>query len=437
MREKLLKIAKILTIIFMSLTFLAVFLPDGFVVGVLKLTFRANVFELLIRWFSYVSFLVLPIAIFFNRPTFKKIAIYFSLPVLIVRLFMFPQMLEMFTSDVVSGLVNMKILPEFVKEFMSNGVFRSLLFFAIAISELLVIGYIIYDDWKVLKFKKNEILPFILVLITSIFAIMPIYTLETLFNTRTDIIFERFSIYHLAWALFLVLEGVVLYLIFRKKSEEDRYILVLLMSLCLLIQYNQLFSTLNEITIERLPFMLCNVAAYITVISIAFKVRGLFIFNILVNVLGGIIAFIVCDVEKIGLFAFDNLHYITEHNNVILIPILSLALGVFKPIEKKDYKTFVIYFSVYFIIVFIFGTMFNAIGTALNDKEYYYCNYIYLFDPETAGELIPFTKVFYDVNFTIGDAIFYPIVQPAIYLIFIGIGTLTFFILKKKDVKKN
>ena len=431
MREKFNKIAKILTVIFMSLTFLTVFLPDEFVVGVLKLGYRADVFQCLVRWFSYVGFIVLPVAVFFNRPIFKKIAIYFCLPVLIIQLFLFPELLKMYTSDLSSGLVNMRILPDMIKEFMRNGVFRSVLFFSISLSELAVIGYLIYDDWQVIKFKKTEIIPFVIILISCIFSIMPIYVPETLFNTRTDILFERFTIWHILWILWIVIEGVVLALIFRKKSEEDKYLLVLIMSLCLLIQYNQFFGTLEEITIERLPLMLCNVAAYITVISIAFKVRGLFIFNILVNVVGGIIALIVCDVEKLGLFATDNLHYITEHTNVILIPILSLVLGVFKPLRKEDYKTFIIYFSIYFVIVFIAGTIFNAIGEALNDEAYYYCNYMYLFDPEVAGELIPITKVFFEVNFSLGDAIFYPIVQPAIYLIFIGIGTLSFFVIKK------
>ena len=181
--------------------------------------------------------------------------------------------------------------------------------------------------------------------------------------------------------------------------------------------------------------MLCNVAAIVTVISIAFKNKGIYLFNILINVVGGIIALIVLDVETpngiMGILSKDNMHYIFEHNNVILIPILCLVLRVFTPFEKKDYKTFITYFTIYFVFVFVVGTIFNALGKMNNEVEYYYCNYMYLFDKETAAALIPFTAGLFDINFEIGYATFYPIVQPAIYLLFVGLGTGMFFLLKK------
>jgi hypothetical protein len=56
---------------------------------------------------------------------------------------------------------------------------------------------------------------------------------------------------------------------------------------------------------------------------------------------------------------------------------------------------------------------------------------MYLFDKETAAALIPFTAGLFDIKFSIGYATFYPIVQPAIYLLFVGLGTGIFFLLKK------
>ena len=61
------KIMKILVIVFMTLTFFNILLPDEFVIGILKLPYRANVFEMLIRWFNFVAFITLPIAVFFKR----------------------------------------------------------------------------------------------------------------------------------------------------------------------------------------------------------------------------------------------------------------------------------------------------------------------------------------------------------------------------------
>lgn len=429
------KIMKILVVVFMTLTFINVLLPDEFVIGILKLPYRANVFEMLIRWFNFVAFITLPIAVFFKRDTFKKISVYFCLPVVLIFTFMFPTIIKGYTSELGTGIVDMQILPEFIATIMRNGVFRSVIFFGMVLSEILCILLMIIEDRKFLKFNKSDIKSFITLLPILILIIMPIYAPETLFNTHTDLIFLRFSWMHILWIIGLILEMVILCLIFRKRSEEDRYILVLILSLCLLIQYNQLFSSLGELTIERLPLMLCNVAAIVTVISIAFKNKGIYLFNILINVVGGIIALIVLDVETpngiMGILSKDNMHYIFEHNNVILIPILCLVLRVFTPFEKKDYKTFITYFTIYFVFVFVVGTIFNSLGKMNNEVEYYYCNYMYLFDKETAAALIPFTAGLFDINFEIGYATFYPIVQPAIYLLFVGLGTGMFFLLKK------
>ena len=429
------KIMKFLVVVFMTLTFFNVLLPDEFVIGILKLPYRANVFEMLIRWFNFVAFITLPIAVFFKRDTFKKISVYFCLPLVLIFTLMFPTIIKGYTSELGTGIVDMRILPEFIATFMRNGVFRSVIFFGMVLSEIACIILMIIEDRKFLKFNKDNIKSFITLLPILILIIMPIYAPETLFNTHTDLIFLRFSWMHILWIIGLILEAVILCLIFRKRSEEDRYILVLILSLCLLIQYNQLFSSLGELTIERLPLMLCNVAAIVTVISIAFKNKGIYLFNILINVVGGIIALIVLDVETpngiMGILSKDNMHYIFEHNNVILIPILCLVLRVFTPFEKKDYKTFITYFTIYFLFVFVVGTIFNALGKMNNEVEYYYCNYMYLFDKETAAALIPFTAGLFDINFEIGYATFYPIVQPAIYLLFVGLGTGMFFLLKK------
>ena len=435
------KLIKVLVVVFMTLTFINVLLPDEFVIGTLRLPYRANVFEMIIRWFNFVGFITLPIAVFFNRDTFKKIAVYFCLPVVLIFTCMFPIIIKGYTSDLGSGIVNMKILPQIVAHVMRNGILRTIIFFAMVLSEIAVIILLIKNDWKFLKFKKNQIAHFITILICLIISIMPIYAPETLFNTHTDLIFTRFSWMHIIWILLLVLEGVILCLIFKNKTEEDRYILVLILALCLLIQFNQLFSSLEELTIERLPIMLCNVASYVTVISIAFKNRGLYLFNILVNVVGGIIALIVLDVETpngiMGILSKDNMHYIFEHHNVILIPILCLVLRVFKPLKKEDIKTFVIYFSFYFVVAFILGTVFNALGKMTNDVEYYYCNYMYLFDKNTAAALIPFTAGLFDIKLEIGYMTFYPIVQPAIYILFIALGTGSLYLFKTlvKDKK--
>ena len=60
---------KVLTVVFMIMMFLNIFLPDGFVISISQETLASNnhFFEALIRWFRFVGFLVIPIAIFKDK----------------------------------------------------------------------------------------------------------------------------------------------------------------------------------------------------------------------------------------------------------------------------------------------------------------------------------------------------------------------------------
>ena len=436
-KEKLLKLSKILVLVFMSLTFVNVLLPDAFVIGIHRLESdlgwdRFDPFQMIIRWFNFASFVILPIAVFYDRKVFKKVAIYFCLPVAIIYFALIGQILPCYTNEAGTGIVDIRYLPEFVTNIMHNGVLRGTIFVLMSLTQLATIGLLIHRDWEVIKFKKNEILPFVLLLLGSIITILPIYALEGIFNTYTDEIFCRFSILHIIWIISIAVEIAVFTIVFKKRSYEDRYILVLVLALSLFLQFNQLFSSLGELTCKRMPFQLCNIAAYLTLISVIKKDRNLFLFNILINVAGGLIALFVLDVPgDEGILSKGNIHYIVEHHNVIIAPLLALILGIFKPITKKDFKAFVIYFTSYYLLVFILGTIFNSIYNLDTEKySYFYCNYLFMFDQATAAKLVSFAGGLFDFNFKIGPVTIYYIMQPVIYLAFFGIGTGMFYLLK-------
>ena len=436
-KEKLLKLSKILVLVFMSLTFINVLLPDSFIIGIHRLESdlgmeRFDPFQMIIRWFNFTSFVVLPIAVFYDRKVFKKVAIYFCLPIAIIYFALIGQILPCYTNEAGTGIVDIRYLPEFVTSLMHNGVLRGIIFVLMSLTQLATIGLLIYRDWEVVKFKKNEILPFVLLLVASIITILPIYALEGIFNTYTDEIFDRFSILHIVWIVSIVVELIVATVVFKKRSYEDRYILVLILSLSLFLQFNQLFSSLGELTCKRMPFQLCNIAAYLTLISVVTKNRNLFLFNILINVAGGLIALFVLDVPgDEGILSKGNIHYIVEHHNVIIAPLLALILGIFKPITWKDFKAYVLYFTGYYAFVFILGTIFNTIynlDTANNG--YFYCNYLFMFDQATATKLVGFAGQLFDFKFNIGPVTIYYVIQPLVYIAFFAIGTGMFILLK-------
>lgn len=436
MNGKLSIIARRLVIAYMILTFVSILMPDEFVLGIADLKYKPDTVQMIVRWFNFVSFVALPIAVYFDKPLFKKIAVYFCLPIAIVYSCYFGKMLVGFTSELGTGISDIRYLPEFISNFFYNPVFRGVLFFSILLCQIGTILILLLKDYSFLKFNKRDVLNFALVVVLLIFSIIPPYALEGIFNTYTNVIFKPFSILHFVWIVLIILEVFICTIVFKKRTMEDRYILVLILALSLLLQFNQLFATLGELTCKRMPLQLCNIAAYLILVSIITKNRNLFLFNILVNVAGGIIAAIVLDVEGKGILYWSNIHYIIEHNNVIVVPLLCLLLGIFEPITKKDYKMFVIDFSLYYIIIFILGTIFNGLYK-LTGSDYFYCNYLFMFDRDTAERLVGFALVLFDMKLKIGTFTMYPIAQIVIYFAFLGIGSLMFTILKKAVKKKE
>ena len=106
------------------------------------------------------------------------------------------------------------------------------------------------------------------------------------------------------------------------------------------------------INIKRLPLQLCNLASYLIIIALITKNKHIFNFNFLINAVGATLALAVPDVNGTGIFEVWNMHFIYEHTNVMVVPILCLTLGIFPKMDKRSLLDAFIGFSVYFIICF-------------------------------------------------------------------------------------
>lgn len=441
-KEKFLNIVmKVLVIIFMILTFVNVFLPDSFVYSYSEEELVGNnkIFEAFIRWFRYVGFLVIPIAIFKNKKVINKIAIYFSLPIAIINLVMYFIYLPEFTTTNIRGIANIRFLGEGFRSFISNDIFRSSVFGVISLLEIVILLYILFKNYKNIMFDSiKEIFTFIITLFSLILLIIPIYIPQYIIG-YTNIIFESYSIGHLIWVLALVLEFTLLNTVFKNKSNEDKYILVLIMSMALLIQYNQMFSAINELTFERLPLQLCNIGSYLILITLLTKCKKLFSFTLIVNVVGGLIALSVMDVDGKGIGYLWNMHFILEHSSVVIIPLLCLSLKLFPPIKKIDIVYVLGGFLIYFITVLNLGTQVNSVYK-LTGNDFFEANYLFMFDKVKAENLVSVFGKLFETEINIGNYTYYPVIQSAVFFTFsalcVGIFYLLYGITHIKKIKE-
>lgn len=430
------KIIKILSVCYVIIVFLTILLPDGLIKSVDDPSELQglNKWNAVLRIFLAINPVVIIISVFFENKTFRHLLIFFSLPVNLISTFFYKDFLHYYLDTSGRGLLKIDGLSENFKALLLNETFRTIilsiewiLFITISIKILLI-------DKPYKDVKAKYIIKEIFILLCLLIQMMPIYIPQVLFEGYGHLLFDKFTPLHFIWIFYIICKIIVLWLIFKNKTNTDKYILCLVLAISVVFQYNSMFSL--TINIKRLPLQLCNLASYLMLAALIFKNKAIFNFNLLVNVTGATIAILVPDVKGYNLLEVWNLHFIYEHTNVIVVPILSLLFGLFDKIDLKSYRDAVIGFTCYFIIILILGTIFNHLGV-LYDKSSFKANYLFMFDIKVASSTLPFLKAFGNFSIKIGEAILYPLLMLFAYFGYLFIVTIVFipFYFKNRKCK--
>ena len=421
------KILKITVVAYCALSLLTILLPDA-----LNLSYSQSeivTLELgglsLVKWFSQLAFIMLPLAVFFKNRIIRNIAIYVCPIISLVQLICFPLLLEMFTSASGRGLNSLSIVSEGFRNFMINPTFRSVIFGIVIGMEILIPVVLAFQEKHIFKVKNLKEWGWsFAVLVASLISCVPISVPQHLFG-YTDVIFDAWTLPHILWIVFVILEVVILYYVFRKKDYEHKMIMLFILSLSLIMQYNQMFGAIS-INIERLPLQLCNVGSYLVLLVLVTKSKKLFDFAVIVNVVGVLFALAMPDLDGEGVFYLYNMHFIFEHTNVLVVPILALLLKIFERLDKASLKHFFFGFLIYFACVFTLGTIFNGIAKSTGNT-FWFANYLFMFDKETAAGFIPFLGDLFNVQLNVGALTFYPVMLLVVYIVFNIICFIVFF----------
>ena len=301
--------------------------------------------------------------------------------------------------------------------------------------QLLALILLTYRNRAKLSIRKPEIIKLIGIWVGVTYMSIPIYVPQYLFG-HVDIKMIRFNPVHLAWIVLIVAIILVLYLTFQYKSYESKYLLVLSMSWALMLQFSQMFTATAEINIMKLPLQLCNLGSYLALIMILKKSDKIFHFTLIVNVVGAVIAIVILDISKNAshLSRLWVVHYIVEHTKVLVVPILCLVLRIFKPIEKRSIKHFAIGFTGYYLFVFLLGTISNGFYRMYEGEfiqNFFYANFLFMFDKETAGSLVSFAEPLFEMNVIKIAEVFeiYPVAQFWVYVIFMSVCLLAYVLI--------
>lgn len=409
------KVIKVLTIIYFIIVGLTILLPDGLIMSVseneIHKLLGINKFFLIIRSFKAIILPTLVISIFFDNKYFKNLLIFICLPTALISLGLYHEYMNYYLMETGKGLNSIPYFSQSFKAFLISPGFRSVIF-GIEWGIVIVISVVVIINHFELVNTLKEIIQLIIILCCLLIQFMPIYLPQLLYEGFSNIIFDSFELTHFLWMIYIVLKIGLIYLLFRKKSNQTKFIVCLVLALALLIQYNSMFSL--TISIKRLPFQLCNIASYLMIIALITKNKHLFNFNLLVNVLGAFLALLLPDVNGRGIFEVWNMHFIYEHTNIIVIPILCLLFGIFNNLNKESLKDAMIGFSCYFVFCAIIGITFNIIAV-VNNNNYFEVNYLFMFDMDKALDVLPFLAPLTKITISIKNTTFYPLIMLVVY----------------------
>lgn len=105
------KLIKILVVVYSCMMILGLLLPDGFAISQSQEFLGSGKFQghAFLRLFSALSFVVLPVAIFFKNRTIRNIAIYYSVIMTIVQIACYGDYMSWLTSVDGRGLNSLPI----------------------------------------------------------------------------------------------------------------------------------------------------------------------------------------------------------------------------------------------------------------------------------------------------------------------------------------
>ena len=401
------KIIKSIAIVLFVLINVRSFLNDNFIWTINGGTYghvyykRQDYLQSLLRWGLMVAEVSMVCAVFVKTRTIRNIAVYFGFPMVLLCVIFYSDFLTYFIEN--SGRAI----------YLSPNIRHVLFIMELSLGLIipLLLRFVIKHKFDV-KNKKEWgyfaiLLP--LVIITTIPVTLP----QSLFGF-TNKYMKPFTVPHLIWLFLILFIYIGLYLGFRFRNKDNRYTVILYLSLYLFLHYNQIY--LMDFNMKRLPFQLCNLGAYLILISVIIKKQSFFNFVLIANVPGSLIALCMPDVNE-GMLSYWNIHFYIEHMWVFIIPLLAVSLRIFERPKKNALKHFMIGFSCYFVVCALGGIVANCFLYKPFDQFFNKVNYFYIFDTTVLG-VLPFLNFTRYYAVTWGGYTFYPLYMLLIYILF-------------------
>ncbi len=286
--------------------------------------------------------------------------------------------------------------------------------------------YFVNGRHKEFKFDALEVLKNLGILVLVLVITMPTYYLQYNFGFLT--LYLRvidFSPTHRLFIYASIFLPLAMYFGLREKDEEIKRYAMILFSVSTMITFSVGYSFKGLSNLSAWPLHLCNTAMFIIPLCLIFKLNRLFYFTYFINVLGALFAMLLPNyAEDINVISHVNINFWINHWCAFFMPLLIVALDVFKKPTIKSFSISFIWFFVYYVIVLVLNVYLTAHG---EEVDFFFINSNFIADKLGNWAENIFNK---SASFKIGEYTytFHPLYQLLYFIVYILLGLGTWFV---------
>lgn len=232
---------------------------------------------------------------------------------------------------------------------------------------------------------------------------------------------HRFMIY-----LSLVIPFIIFHAL-RKKSDDVKRFLMIYLSLGMFFTYIARWELVDFLDPTNWPLHLCNTAMFLIPLCLIFRMEKLFNFCLFINVIGALLAMMNPGIDDYNIMHTEVVNFWVNHYNAFGMPVLLVALKIFKRPKFKEWCYALIAFAVYF-----FGVLFlNAWFSNYDECDFFFINSDFISDFVSGflGAWVSQTRdIVVTVPFFNGMTLtFYPLFQTLFFIFYVAfIGAVWF-----------
>ena len=366
-----------------------------------------TVLAVFLVWFTYAAVLILSTSVFFRYRTLQNLAKIFAPLVLVADLIFFSTFVTAHIGTNFVGIGDPRLFCLVLQLGLGLG----------------IAAWHWFEDHTLPR--GREIVTMLYALPFAVLSIMPAYVPQALIGfVDPTIKLYDFTEHHRIMLYLAVIIPVLIFYALKDKDVELKRFLMIFLSLGLLFSFMGRWELADFKDPLRWPLHLCYTAMFLFPLCLIFRMRRLFNFCLFVNVMGALLAMTIPgELDGLNALGTTRVAFWINHWAAFFMPILFIALKLFRRPKFKEWCWAVVAFCVYFFAILFFNAWFSNYG----DCDFFYLNSDFVVS--NLGEWAENTqKIVVTFQFRGMPLTFMPLYQALFFVIYIGLTVGVWFV---------